>query len=402
MTCHAGSAAAAEGALPHVLHQRLHPVVPIGLRADACIAVRAPYLSCRQCAEACPLGVLAIEAAGPVIADGCIGCGRCAAACPSGALRLASCDVTVRPARADVRELYLDCWKVPATETPAHAVRVPCLGALTVSQWLAAVVNAAGRPVIALDRGWCERCEAYGASGHPARRCLDETRALLTGIGEPPHALPRLERHALGSHAMPRAIPGAHEEVAMNRRGFLRGLTRGAAVAVANWQDAIEGDPQGATGTSRPGVLAVPERQRRLALLAHLAGHRHSRLPASVFHTVQVSDRCRDHGLCAALCPTGALARYERDDGCGLIFEAAACIGCGACMRACPEQAIRVSAAGDAPASLRAVTLTRHRQTECPDCGVRFAAVDEAVCPACRKTRALTKGMVAQLFAAAR
>ena len=49
---------------------------------------------------------------------------------------------------------------------------------------------------------------------------------------------------------------------------------------------------------------------------------------------------CKGCGICAAFCPTGALARDEA--GSPYVKDPAKCIGCGWCEMRCPDFAITV------------------------------------------------------------
>jgi len=50
---------------------------------------------------------------------------------------------------------------------------------------------------------------------------------------------------------------------------------------------------------------------------------------------------CKSCGICAAFCPSGALARDEQ--GAPYVQDAAKCIHCGWCELRCPDFAISVS-----------------------------------------------------------
>ena len=81
------------------------------------------------------------------------------------------------------------------------------------------------------------------------------------------------------------------------------------------------------------------------------------------------TESCRHcaEAACMAACPVGALSR----DGHGFVVtNREACVGCGACARACPFQIPRKDAAG--------------KMVKCDGCGGEPACV--AICP----TRALT------------
>ncbi len=373
---------------------RLRSESPLGLWRDACLPLNFSYVACHACERACPVTALRVESDALSLSDACIGCGRCAAACPTGALGVAGCTVPASVA-SDTRAVHVDCWKVPRADSPAHTVRVPCLGAVAVSQWLALVLAADGRPVIALDRGWCEGCSAGGLGPHPAQGPLTEAAALLAAVGVQRSALPVLRTRPLPVRQMPLAIPSADSERAVSRRGFFGRLAREATASVMEAQ----GDRPAAETTwpaIKPGALRAPERERRLGILMRLAKRTGAALPVRLFPTLAVSDRCRNHRVCAALCPTGALRGYEADGVAGIVFDPLACIACAACERGCPEQALRLGPPAPG-ARLEVTRLTRHNVRECTACGRPNTEPGE-LCGPCRKSQELVRAVFASPF----
>lgn len=379
---------------PGERYVRLHSEAPLGLWRDACLPLNFSYLECHACERACPVGALRVEGNALSLSDACIGCGRCAAACPTGALGVAGCTVPASVA-ADASAVHVDCWKVPRAQSPAHTVRVPCLGGVAVSQWLALVLAADGRPVIALDRGWCQGCSAGGIGPHPAQGPLAEAAALLAAVGVQRSALPTLHTRRLPIGKMPRAIPSADAEREVSRRDFFGRLAREATAAVVQTQE-NRPTAEDRRPTLRPGALRAPERERRLAVLERLATRTGEGLPARLFATLAVSDRCRNHRVCAALCPTGALRGYEADGAAGIAFDPLACIACGACERGCPEQALRLGPSAPG-ARLEATRLTRHTVRECAACG-RPTTEPGELCGPCRKSQELVRAVFASPF----
>ncbi len=370
-------------------HRRLRADRPLGLRADACLPLNFSYASCRECERACPVGALRVGGDEITVGVACTGCGRCAATCTTGALRIEGCDVP-ESLPPEVQRIHVECRKVPVKESLPNDVRVPCIGALAVSQWLGLVRAADGRPVEVVDRGWCARCDAGGA--HLGRGSLDEARALLAKMNLPADRLLRRSAAPLPLYRMPRAIPAATAPAAMSRRGFFGHLARGAT-ATASVAAAAAQAPAPKARAMRPGALAIPERERRLELADLIARRAGAALPAPLFPALAVTDACRNHNVCAALCPTQALHPYRDGECTGIAFDAAACIACGACVTGCPEKAIALDARGAAPAA-EAVRLTSRRVHECRDCG---AAAEEAggLCDACRRSEELA----AEVFA---
>jgi Fe-S-cluster-containing hydrogenase component 2 len=96
------------------------------------------------------------------------------------------------------------------------------------------------------------------------------------------------------------------------------------------------------------------------------------------------------HGVCAAVCPTGALGRYTAPGFRGIDFDAASCIACGVCVVVCPEQALTLERQpGEHPARGRE-RISRHGVRACARCDNEYRDDGtQDICPNCRKDVAL-------------
>lgn len=377
----------------------MHPERGVRFFDAACLRLRSHLSDCDACPRACPVDAIRIDSTQTRVRAACTGCGRCAAACPTHALDVPGFRVGEIAAVPSGRAVTVDCWKVPRAVSEPDAVRVPCLGGLRVSDLLDLRAAAGPRPVRLLDRGWCDGCSSGGVR-HPAEANLTEARALLADVGAAHEALPALESRPLPGRLMPQDIPPPDAEAAVSRRNFLRHLVGRTAAAV---EEAAAFDPGLA---ARPSFGARVERPRteRSAVLAALrttADGTGRELPARLFPEAGASDACRNHNVCAASCPTGALRKYETDGGAaGVAFDAAECIACGLCESVCPEQAMSIRAGARTAPPSGAETVTRFRTRECWHCGVSFAPrADERHCAACAKSRDLAAGAFRELFA---
>ena len=382
----------------------IRPEYPVSLDRSYCLRLRSRYNDCDRCAQACPARVLRITNTAVELGEGCLRCGQCSAVCPTEALQTEGFAVTPPRAAASNMPLYVDCWKVAASDSRANALRVPCLGGIVLHrlvQWHAA---CGGRQIVFLDRGWCAHCSAGCGAHHPVQDTLDAARALLAKIGVPEHALPRIESLPLLQAQMPAEIPEPLAAQFLSRREFFTGITRNAARAHA---PATAGQPDEYPQSCRTPVAKI-ETTARSQLLAQAAalGAQYGRpLPAELFPALRASDACRNHRVCAAACPTHALQAYQSEDGAaqGIVFDASACIACSDCTRACPQQALTLVPRGDGEVPRFAAALTRWTVRECYDCGHEFADSGSSnTCPTCRKTRELARASFSQLFAPAR
>ena len=55
------------------------------------------------------------------------------------------------------------------------------------------------------------------------------------------------------------------------------------------------------------------------------------------------ASKCTGCGICAAECPTDALADLQVTDSCKLVFRQESCVGCGQCVDICPEKCLHLT-----------------------------------------------------------
>jgi len=368
------------------------------LRQEACLAVRSSPAACSRCAAACPTGVMAVGESGVSLADGCLGCGRCVAACPSGALSARGYLVPDRLPEGN-REIAVECWKAQPRLPAAGAYAVPCLGGLTASALLELALAAGeGRVVVLVDRSWCASCLAGGSAQPPVAKQLEFARHALTRLGWPQQSLPEIWREPLPVSLMPEEIPVPAEREAIGRRAFFRFLAGKAADAVIE----RTAPPPKALPRSiiRQGERLFPEQVRLVAVLERLAARRGVPLPANLFPAVSISETCANHGVCAGVCPTGALSRYEDEAATGIRFESWLCAGCGLCARSCPEGALVLDLAPTGDEIMDGQReLTRLPWGVCTSCHERFAARGKSLCPRCEKSRNLAADLFGTILA---
>jgi len=396
--------AAQEAVAPPPTFQPIRPEYAVTFERSRCLRLRSRYNNCELCAQACPARVLRVTDTSVELGEGCLRCGQCSAACPTEALQTEGFAVSPPPAASSRTPLYVDCWKVPAADSQHDAIRVPCLGGIALHhlvQWHAA---AEGRQIALIDRGWCGQCGAGCGAPHPAQETLDAARALLSELGVPEQALPRMESLPLPRVQMPAEIPEPLAAQSLSRREFFAGFTRNTARAIAPMA-AVQPNEDAQSRRAHVAKIEISARSQLLAQAA-VVGGRHGRpLPAELFPALRIADACCNHQVCAATCPTRALQAYESEDGAaaGIAFDAAACIACGDCTRACPERALTLVPQGDGEVPRGATALTRWTLRECFDCGHEFAdSGSSSVCSTCRKTRELARASFSQLFGSAR
>jgi len=362
---------------------RLRQGDPVVFASDACLIVRRAGMECGACREACPAGVLsggqwsiALET------DGCVGCGLCAVACPTGALRVEGC--TPYPMNAAGEQIVLECRRVAVADRNSNAVVVPCLGGLTTPDLLDFIEETEATVAFA-DHGWCASCPV-GRCNAPWQSALDETRALLGAIDARLADSVVVERKDLPiSRAQP-VVASLRPDKKVGRRDFLRRM-----VGAVEPRDPLAESRRVVFGR---GLVSPLKRERVLDRIGALAADLERTIPASLMPAIKIADGCELNGICAAICPTGALRRKEGDDTISLEFEAATCIACGECQRACPSKALSLWAHGDGSTPSEPITLIERRSVMCVGCGASFVPTgDEESCALCDKSIGLMREM---------
>lgn len=375
-------------------HRAMLPGARVLLDASTCLPQRFPANPCTLCVDACPLALLEADGRAPRLrqqaataADACIGCGQCAATCPTGALHVDGFALPVE--LPDEPELLVDCWRVPAAESPAGTLRVPCLGGLS-SGWLLSLFDAAGeRPIRLLDRGHCDECPA-GDGIRNLLAAITEARLLMFGCGVDIGLIPMLVWRPCNTPLLP-AIPERSAETPIARRGFFRSMFGAGARAVDQVRSPVDTTPVTLRTTMQP-----LQRLRLTSALTRIAQRHGLPVPARAMPRLSLGECCA-HGVCARVCPTGALQQVTSAGMVELRFSAARCISCNQCLRVCPERALRLDAEGG---SVTTEVLQRWRQNECASCGADYpnpAVTPElavaGTCPACSKAEQLTRGV---------
>jgi Fe-S-cluster-containing hydrogenase component 2 len=267
----------------------------------------------------------------------------------------------------------LECERVLGEDSVAGATRVPCLGGLGTDDLLTLREAAGDRAIRLLDRGWCTNCPA-GGGDFTLDDVITPARATLAAIGYAPALLPAIERRPL---PVARRDDESTATSAMSRRALFRRLSAGAPT------------PHPADDPRFPPAARRRAENDTILRLAQRAGRD---LPA-LFPRAAIAETCSDHRICAAACPTGALAVYERGTTRGVVFESARCLACGRCESVCPTGSIQIAAVG---AYLGKTTLTAHDFAVCPKCEGTFVDRDGmGICPTCRKEKSILSALFA-------
>jgi ferredoxin len=367
-----------------------------------CSRFRSPKAGCSKCTEVCPAGSITLSEKGAEIGGGCAECGVCISSCPNGVFSARgrddatlSADLLARANGRSRTVFRISCAHGDGTSD----LIVPCLGRLTEALLLAPF--RAGAPGIEILRPACEAC--------PSRRGAPHFERVLRGTGR------LCEMLGLGAHGISVTSSKYHDRNTFeredkdpdpepfSRRAFFSTLKTevlGAAAFPPETKPAGDGG-----GESFRDLIRKNDNAKRSLLLEALrdlaAGNRGgeagpaneprasrpAKVPSdeAITAELEVDSKCTACGVCAALCPAGALTEDRADKKYSLKFRPALCTNCRVCAEACMPKALRIKDESFLERLLEEaeVGLFEARERSCVVCGLAFVGEGSAICPLC-------------------
>lgn len=330
------------------------------IAGDRCVHARIETAECSRCVEACPRDawVLDDEQLG-FDESACDGCGLCVPACPSRAISNAVGVTTVW--FRERRVALIGCDRTGYTGDGI----VPCVHAIGLDHLLE--IYREGVRTVLYTHADCAGCPR-DCQGSSFPRLLKNMQALLHSRGmaglvakaySPGEWLAR--REVLLTRGMVNAGAGT------SRRSFLRDA---AGKALEQGMRAVK--------------VPLPEaEERRLSIEQWLKAVDHD----AMFPAVPTIDtgRCTACGACIRVCPEGALRMVQEPPA--YIVEPGHCTACGLCEPVCGQQAIHIVEWSQGRSNI--IPLDPRR---CRSCGVEFFQMGDQEadaqdrCPICRRT----------------
>lgn len=371
---------------------RLDARGPVGLNSSACLHLHKSWVACRRCAEACPPGALALDAGTVRLdANACNGCGRCAAACSTAALAVDGfAELELRGPHAAIACRAGAAGLAAGTAVTA-VTAVPCLGGLSATALLGHFRLNPELRLELVDHGQCPHCAAEAGQKTAAQQLAERLQDLLAACGLDPEQVTLTTRRGALAAALPTGNPT--DQPRPGRRSFFSGLGRTVSQLVVQQASGASPlvDPARLPKQPRDAIVYTAGHQTRL-LMSQLAAGAGSAPQSAELPQVSVSDRCRGHQSCSRLCPTGALRSTLDRRSRVLSFDAWLCIDCGACAKACPENALSYEPRAWRDFESVPSLLSRVAQEECSRCGALFSSADgNDLCPHCAKSAALSR-----------
>lgn len=372
---------------------------PIELDANRCVRARDRFSTCGACTRACPANALHVNGSVTLDAEACVACRQCVHVCPTGVFDRndnATELLAFLPRLKDARIVELACARHPSPETgppeTEAVVRIEgCLASLGPSVYLTLLASGIERIVVRLDA--CAECP-FGAAQPMIEQTLNTAQMISKACLETKRITRLTERPSKGR--MRRPLYAKRTQV--SRRDLFRRAIGEGQQHVAR-KLALD---RPADRPDTPAEKSLPlERQRLLDALNRLLpvaalANAEAPLEGLSFARLLVGEKCTACGVCARICPTGALQLIiGEDDSYQLTFQASLCTGCGICLHLCEPGALRresltlAELIATQPSVLRSGTLRR-----CQKCGVKFAGESTApLCPVCDFRRRNPFGM---------
>ena len=366
------------------------------IETSLCSRFRTPKSDCSLCADACPANAITVLDGGAEISAGCIDCGVCYSACPNSAF-----EIRERSDKKILEEipiplsspLRISCERGDASSD----LIVPCLSRLTEVLLLEPMLR--GVSGIEIARPSCEGCPLVKVAFHfdtIIRRMhylydmLDISRDLISIKNIPLQGLVKAP------------------EKAVSRRAFFGAFgAKAAGIAGAVIPD-IEGSGAGKTEIFRNAIENKHENNKRSMLIARIlalgakAKVNQTAIPTedSIIADIEIGPGCAACGVCASLCPTGAITQQWTEKTFSLGFRPSLCTNCRICEKTCMHGAITIKETVS-PALLlqqgETVLFEAERKT-CIACGMDFVGEGEGICPLCLDRNKKHKAALQELF----
>jgi ferredoxin len=220
---------------------------------------------------------------------------------------------------------------------------------------------------------------------------IDKVRKVIADIGLSDERFPRVISMPT-PHDLSLSVTAMTDEPPALRSAFFGALLKRTAQAAAAMR--APDISRLTVETTRSALSASPviylTRKRMAANLLELARQAGKPLSAKFFPDMSVSGRCALHGVCSAICPSGALIVIYGETSAGLCFDPELCLNCGLCIRHCPTGSLSALPRGNSTelCSTDGKQLNYYPVRDCIRCGKGFVnhGFDDT-CPTCQGGR---------------
>jgi len=340
------------------------------------------------------MSAISISENGAEIKGGCVGCGVCSAVCPNGAFKVKERDdkqiIQEIESKQGAGTFRISCERGDASSD----LIVSCLGRLTDVLLLEPI--RMGAQVIEIIQPSCSECPSAKASAD-----LDKTIRQALYLYE----MLGIARDRILKKNIPLQGLIKKPEKPVSRREFLGVIRKNAAGAAAASMPDFENKEKSDAEEFRNVIYKKPENLKRALLLESLRNFlQKGRTLKTVYvnsddailSEIEVAPECAACGVCAALCPTGAITQFQTEDLFSLSFNPHLCTNCKVCEKACMHKAITIkeSALLNLLVEQKELKLFEGKRKACTVCKLDFIDNGSEICPLCmdrlkRQTAAL-------------
>ena len=319
----------------------------ISVHQERCAKVRNRNVECLKCAAACTSGCISLQDGQLVInAAKCVGCGTCATVCPTCALEANN---------PNDEQLLLTCLKAQrdGSVVIACGLALKAAAGLVDETRVASVICAgrideslivrlvqAGAQDVRVVCGQCDKC-----AQRLGRQTVDAVMASANDLLE---TWGNQARASVSSSFPTDALYGGVSEEACRyaQEFFFKQEQCNEPLPWADNADAPADDfvlPHVMRDRTLPHFL--PDRRERLLdALCDLGDPVKQRLSSRLWGMIVIDGlKCVSCRMCATFCPTGAIVKFDEEDGTfGVRHFPADCVKCRSCQDICPADAILI------------------------------------------------------------
>ena len=310
--------------------------------------------ACTRCSVACPAHAISFEddgAAPSIDEDACTKCGICMGVCDG----FASTRMSVPNLHAHIRKIalrgemvYLTCKEnvFPGFIPAPNVVVLPCLACISPELWTLMLTENLPL-VVSCDFKYCSDCDRAPGRGEMLfSRSIEMAEEWTGGTVRFDREIPEAEsaddNPEYGRREAIDSVKGDVVDVLNGKRmlknsdtlqNYYEKKERERAIKKLNLEPTGEFLNSFAEGGTS-ATLFTPRRKLLLEAISR-SPHIAQRIPVLLSDTnLELCDDCL---ACTKVCLTGA-RNISREDG-SLTFNEMLCIGCGACVQACPKNA---------------------------------------------------------------